>query len=145
MVQILTLLFSLLFCLLFCFATLFLLEHNCFTTLCWFLLHNEVNQLYTYIPHYPPPHPTPGPPSHPLPHPTPLVINRTIITGPCTLQQLPSSYFTYGDMKRTKKKTELPYNVITELLFTPICYSNSAGYLEMNSVSILGFPFSPNQ
>ena len=26
-----------------------LLEYNCFTMVCWFLLYNKVNQLYTYI------------------------------------------------------------------------------------------------
>ena len=32
----------------------FLLEYNCFTTLCWFLLYNKVHQLYVYA------HPLPG-------------------------------------------------------------------------------------
>ena len=35
----------------------FLLEYNCFTMLCWFLLYNEANQLYGYISPLPP-----GPP-----------------------------------------------------------------------------------
>ena len=31
-----------------------LLEYNCFTMVCWFLLYNKVNQLYVYIyPHIP--------------------------------------------------------------------------------------------
>ena len=31
-----------------------LLEYNCFSMLCWFLLYNKVNQLYVYIyPHIP--------------------------------------------------------------------------------------------
>ena len=47
----------------------FLLEYNCFTILCYFLLYNEVNQLYVisksgYL--YPLPlGPPPPPPSHP--------------------------------------------------------------------------------
>ena len=48
----------------------FLLEYNCFTVLCWFLLYNEVNQLYVYM--YPLPL---GPPSSP-PHPTHLGHHR---------------------------------------------------------------------
>ena len=28
---------------------LFLLEYNCLTMLCWFLLYNEMNQLYLYM------------------------------------------------------------------------------------------------
>ena len=48
--------------------SLILLEYNCFTTLCYFLLYNSVNQLYVYI------HPLPlEPASHPL-HPTTEVI-----------------------------------------------------------------------
>ena len=54
----------LVFCLL---VLVVLLEYNCFTILYYFLLYNEVNQLYVYI--YPLP---PGPPSHSMPHPTPL-------------------------------------------------------------------------
>ena len=44
----------------------FLLEYNCFTMLCWFLLYNEVNQLCIYIHISPPswdPFSTPIPPS----------------------------------------------------------------------------------
>ena len=29
--------------------TFFILEYDCFTILCWFLLYNEVNQLFVYI------------------------------------------------------------------------------------------------
>ena len=39
-----------------------LLEYSCFTMVCWFLLYNKVNQLYTYIhPHIPSLLPLPPP------------------------------------------------------------------------------------
>ena len=47
-----------------------LLEYNCFTMLYYFLLYNEVNQLYVCL--YPL---RPGPPSH-APHPTRLGRHR---------------------------------------------------------------------
>ena len=43
-----------------------LLEYNCFTMLCYFLLYNKVNQLYIYIyPHIP--SPLRLPPTLPIP------------------------------------------------------------------------------
>ena len=45
--------FLVVFCVFLFFLTS-LLEYNGFTTLCWFLLYNKVNQLYVYIyPHIP--------------------------------------------------------------------------------------------
>ena len=67
----------------------FLLECNCFTMLCWFLLYNNVNQLYVCI--YPLPL---GPPSI-LPHPTHLSHPRAPSWAPYTTQQAPTSYLFY--------------------------------------------------
>ena len=48
-----------------------LLEYNCFTMLCYFLLYNKVNQLYVYIyPHIP--SPLHLPPTLPIP---PLLVD----------------------------------------------------------------------
>ena len=54
-----------------------LLEYNCITVLCQFLLHNKVNQLYAYVyPHFS--SLLHLPPSHP-PHPTPLGGHKALL------------------------------------------------------------------
>ena len=58
----------------------FLLEYNCFTMFCYFLLYNEVNQLYVYL--YPL---LLGPPSHPSSHPTHLGRHRALSWASCAL------------------------------------------------------------
>ena len=60
----------------------FLLECNCFTMLCWFLLYNKVSQLYVCIYPFPP-----GPPSI-LPHPIHLGHPRAPSRAPYTTQLL---------------------------------------------------------
>ena len=70
-----------------------LLEYNCFTMVCQFLLYNKVNQLYIYI--YP--HISSLlrlPPSHP-PYPTPLGGHKTLSWSPCAMRLLPTSYLFY--------------------------------------------------
>ena len=70
-----------------------LLEYNCFTLLCSFLLHNKVNQLYVYI--YP--HISSLlhlPPSHP-PNPTPLGGHKAPSWSPCAMRLFPTSYLFY--------------------------------------------------
>ena len=60
----------------------FLLEYNCFTMLCSFLLYNTMNQLYVYVHLFPL-----GPPSHTL-RPNSLGDHRTPSWAPCALQQV---------------------------------------------------------
>ena len=63
----------------------FLLEYNCFTMLCQFLLYNKLNQLYVCIYSYPLESPS---------HPTPYLRSSqsTLSWAPCVIQQLPASY-----------------------------------------------------
>ena len=73
-----------------------LLEYNCFTMLCWFLLYTEVNQLYVYI--YPFPL---GSPSHPPPpsHPSIQVITEHRAELPVLYSRFPLAiYFTHGSV-----------------------------------------------
>ena len=65
----------------------FQLEDNCFTILCWFLPHINMNQPQVYIC----PLPLESPPHLPL-HPTPLGHHRVLGCGPYAIQQLPTSY-----------------------------------------------------
>ena len=70
-----------------------LLEYNCFTMVCQFLLYNKVNQSYTYIC----PHISSLlhlPPSHP-PYPTPLGGHKAPSWSPCAMWLLPTSYLFY--------------------------------------------------
>ena len=70
-----------------------LLEYNCFTMVCQFLLYNKVNQLYIYIyPHIS--SPLRFPPSHP-PYPTPLGSHKALSWSPCAMRLLPTSYLFY--------------------------------------------------
>ena len=74
-----------------------LLEYNCFTMVCWFLLYNKVNQLYIYICS----HISPLlhlPPSHP-PYPTPQggQKHRADLPGLCHCFPL-AIYFTFGSV-----------------------------------------------
>ena len=64
------------------FFSFFLLEYNCFTMLCQFLLYTEVNQLYIYMYSFPV-----GPPSLLPPHPTPLGHHRAPSRALCAIQQ----------------------------------------------------------
>ena len=66
------------------------LEYNCFTMVCQFLLHSKVNQLHTYICshissllHLPPSHP---------PYPTPLGGHKPPSWSPCAMQLPPTSH-----------------------------------------------------
>ena len=62
-------------------GNLFLLESNCFTMLCWFLLYNEVNQPQVHIYSLPL-----GPPSHPTPSsPPPPGHHRALSWASCAL------------------------------------------------------------
>ena len=73
-----------------------LLEYNCFTMVCYFLLYNKVNQLYIYICS----HISSLlrlPPSHP-PYPTPLGGHKAQSWSPCAMRLLPTSYFTFGSV-----------------------------------------------
>ena len=75
-----------------------LLEYNCFTMLYYFLLFNEVNQLYVYI--YPFPL---GPPSqHPSPIP-PIWVIREHQAEPLVLYSsfTLAIYFTHGSVCRS--------------------------------------------
>ena len=77
----------------FFFYLTFLLEYNCFTMVCYFLLHNKVNQLYIHI--YP--HISSLlrlPPSNP-PYPTLLAGHKAPSWSPCAMQLLPTSYLFY--------------------------------------------------
>ena len=70
-----------------------LLEYNCFTMVCQFLLYNKVNQLYIHIC----PHISSLlhlPPSHP-PYPTPLGGHKARSWSPCAMRLLPTSYLFY--------------------------------------------------
>jgi len=60
-------------CLCFLFAFIFLLEDNCFTTLCWPLPYINMNQPQVHMCLLPL-----EPPSHLPPHPTPLGCHRTL-------------------------------------------------------------------
>ena len=71
-----------------------LLEYNCFTMVCYFLLYNKVNQLYIYICphissllHLPPSHPS---------FPTTLHSHKALSWSPCAMRLLPTSYFRFG-------------------------------------------------
>ena len=78
---------------LFLFCLTFLLEYNCFTMVCQFLLYNKVNQLYIYI--YP--HISSLlclSPSHP-PYPTPLGGHKARSWPPGAMWLLPTSYLFY--------------------------------------------------
>ena len=69
-----------------------LLEYNCFTMVCQFLLYNKVNQLYIYIyPHIPLPLASP---SHP-PYLTPLGGHKAPRSSPCAMWLVPPSYLFY--------------------------------------------------
>ena len=81
------------FCFLFFVFFTSLLEYNCFTMVCQFLLYNKVNQLYIYIC----PHISSLlhlPPSHP-PYPTPLSGHKAPSRSPCAMRLLPASYLFY--------------------------------------------------
>ena len=69
-----------------------LLEYNCFTMLCQFLLYYKVNQLYVYIyPHMP--SLLHLPPTLPIP---PLqVVTKHRVVLPVLMQLLPTSYLFY--------------------------------------------------
>ena len=65
-----------------------LLDYNCFTMVCQFLLYNKVNQLYIYVCshissllHLPPSNP---------PYPTPLGGHKAPSWSPCAMQLLPT-------------------------------------------------------
>ena len=58
--------------------------------LCWFLLHNNVDQLCVYICALPL-----QSPSYPHPHPTPLGHHRAPSWAPCAIRQSPTSYLLY--------------------------------------------------
>ena len=76
-----------------CFFLTSLLEYDCFTMVCQFLLYNKVNQLYIYIC----PHISSFlhlPPSHP-PYPTPLGGHKALSWSPCAMRLLPTSYLFY--------------------------------------------------
>ena len=70
-----------------------LLEYNCFTMVCYFLLYNKVNQLYIYICSHIS-SPLHLPPSHP-PYPTPLGGHKALSWSPCAMWLLPTSYLFY--------------------------------------------------
>ena len=68
-----------------------LLEYNCFTMVCQFLLSNKVNQLYmcphiSSLLHLPPSHP---------PYPTPLGGHKAPSWSPSAMRLLPTSYVFY--------------------------------------------------
>ena len=62
-----------------CLLLLFqLLQDICFTMLCWFLPHINMNQPQVYLCHFPL-----EPPSHLPPHPTPLDCQSTVMSSMC--------------------------------------------------------------
>ena len=68
-----------------------LLEYNCFTMVCQFLLYNKMNQLYicphiSSLLHLPPSNP---------PYPTPLGGHKAPSLSPCAMWLLPTSYLFY--------------------------------------------------
>ena len=66
-----------------------LLESNCFTMVCQFLLYNKVNLVYLYIyPHIPSLLCLP-------PYPTPLGGHKAPNWSPCAMRLLPTSYLFY--------------------------------------------------
>ena len=68
----------------------FKLEDSCFTIVCWFLSHINMNQTEAYI------CPLPlEPPSHLPLHPTPLGCQRALVWAPCVIQQVPTGYLFY--------------------------------------------------
>ena len=70
----------------------FLLEDNCFTILCWFLPHINMNQPQVYICRLPL-----EPPSHLPPHPTPLCCHTALGWAPWGTQQVSLAIcVTYG-------------------------------------------------
>ena len=79
-------------CLIYLFFLTSLLEYNCFTMICQFLLYNKVNQLYAYVyPHIP--SLLSLPPT--LPYPTPLGGHKAPSRSPCAMRLLPTSYLFY--------------------------------------------------
>ena len=73
-----------------------LLEYNCFTVVCYFLLYNKVNQLYIYI--YP--HISsllPLPPTLPIPPLQVVTKHRTDLPVLCGFFPL-AIYFTFGSV-----------------------------------------------
>ena len=66
------------------------LEYSCCTMLYYFLLYNEVNQLYVYIYLLPL-----GPPSHSIPQPNCLGHHRAASWAPWAIQQLPTRCLAY--------------------------------------------------
>ena len=76
-----------------------LLEYNCFTMLCQFLLYNKVNQLYVYIyPHIP--SLLPLPPTLPIP-PLQVVTEHRVDLPVLCSYFLRAIYFTFGRVYHT--------------------------------------------
>ena len=94
----------------------FKLEDNCFTMLCWFLLYNNVNQLYVYI------CPLPlNPPS--LQPPNPSKSSQSTAELPVT-RQLPTSFsFTHGSVRVSASL------LIRPILCFPLCVDKSIFYI----------------
>ena len=92
------------------------LEDNCFTMLCWFLLYNNVNQLYVYICPLPLNPPSPQPPN-------PSKSSQSTAELPVT-RQLPTSFsFTHGSVRVSASL------LIRPILCFPLCVDKSIFYI----------------
>ena len=91
-----------------------LLEYNCFTMLCQFLLYNKVNQLYVYIyPHIP--SLLHFPPILPIPHLQVVTKHRADLPMRCSCFPL-AIYFTLGSVYMSMLLSFCP-----SLPFPPLC------------------------
>ena len=82
-------------------------EYNCFTTLCYFLLYNTVDQLYVYIHSLPP-----GLPLHPPSHSS--IPPQSTELSSCAIQQLPISCLFHTWQRIYLNSTICPITVILD-------------------------------
>ena len=93
------------------------MEDNCFTILCWFLPHINMNQpqVYTF--------PLPLEPfSHVPPHPAPLGCHRALSWAPCVSSNVPLAIcFTRGDVYISMLPSQFVPSSPSPAMFT-ICF-----------------------